>query len=573
MRYELRLMDTLSGVGCFAAHPGPNLAFAEMLEHLRQHPLDDFMHQHLLFKLGEHRTKKFEKLIEEVQQDGRCTDPVLAALLVEACLGHERFAHLLPRLTGLDLREISRHTPAVHIRSYLLPDQSLHNEWTMRMQMNIVAHEALAAPSEMGLAEPYAKDALPPAAKATAADMRQRLAPVLPPAKARRPAPETSAHALEMLAEKNVFIGQEMRHKASLSPIALLRMWLVELSVKSGDMNYSLSGMQTSYGRGLEIEGARASYSMEVAERVSSYASIGRRGVMGLARPCPLTYGSQDEVAASVSETGRALDLSRVRLEVPYEGQRIYWMPGEERFDTQGQGGGLRPILAPVQFVYLFCNLEEQSLFSALGSTGLASGNTMAEAKVHALGEALERDAEAVMPFDLARCFRLTARDEGVARLLSEYQEANLNVWFMDCTSEFGVPCYKAIVVGRFGDVNKGMGAHLSGPRAAVSAMTEIPYPFPGPATLPVPENLPVRVLEDLPDHSTGSAEGDLMVLEQVLVENGFPPTYVDLTRSDLGIPVVRALVPGLEWVADFDRFSRLSPRLYANYLRQFKAL
>ncbi len=564
MRYELRLMDTLSGVGCFAAHPGPNLSFAEMLARLRQHPLDDFMHQHLLFKLGEHRTRKFEKLIEEVQQDGQCIDPVLAALLVEACLGHERFAHLLPRLAGLDLREIARHTPAVHIRSHLLPDQPLHNEWTMRMQMNIVAHETLAAPDEIGLAAPYARADLPPPVTVTAADMRQRLAPVLPPPLARRPAQETSALALEKLTEKNVFVGQEMRHKASLSPIALLRMWLVELSVKSGGLSYSLSGLQTSYGRGLDIEGARASYLMEVAERVSSYASIGKRGVMGLARPCPLTVGSYDEVTAS----SHSLDLSRVRLEVPYAGQRIFWMPGEERFAE-----GLRPSLVPVQFVYLFCNMEEQSLFSALGSTGLAAGNTLAEAKVHALGEALERDAEAVTPFDLSRCFRLTARDETVARLLADYEEAKLNVWFMDCTSEFGVPCYKAVVLGRHGDVNKGMGAHLSGPRAAVSAMTEIPYPFPGPATLPVPENLPVRVLEDLPDYSTGSAEGDLMVLEQTLVENGYPPTYVDLTRADLGIPSVRALVPGLEWVADFDRFSRLSPRLYANYLRQFGAL
>ncbi|KAF0137532.1 MAG: hypothetical protein FD153_1660 [Rhodospirillaceae bacterium] len=39
----------------------------------------------------------------------------------------------------------------------------------------------------------------------------------------------------------------------------------------------------------------------------------------------------------------------------------------------------------------------------------------------------------------------------------------------------------------------------------------------PGPLTLPVPENLPVRVLEDLPDHSVGSAEGDLMVQEETL--------------------------------------------------------
>lgn len=33
------------------------------------------------------------------------------------------------------------------------------------------------------------------------------------------------------------------------------------------------------------------------------------------------------------------------------------------------------------------------------------------------------------------------------------------------------------------------------------------------------------------------------------------------------------ASVPGLEWVSDFDRFSRLSPRLYANDLRQSGAL
>lgn len=564
MRYELRLMDTLSGVGCFAAHPGPNLSFSEMLSHLHQHPLDDFMHQHLLFKLGEHRTKKVEKLTDEVRQGERITDPVLAALLYEACLGHERFAHLLPRMASLDARELARHTPALHIRSHLLPDQPLHNAWTMLMQANIVAHEPLPAPDATGLAEPYAKASLPSGQATTAAQVRARLAGSLPPANPRRPAPETSAHALKQLTAKNVFLGQEMAHKASLSPVALLRMWLVELSVKSGGMNYSLSGMQTSYGRGLDMDSARASYSMEVAERVSSYASMGARGVMGLAYDCPITRGSFAEVSA----TQRALDLARVRLEAPYTGQVIHWMPAQER--TQD---GLQPCLVPVQFVYLFANLVEQSLFSALGSTGLASGNTMEEAKVHALGEVIERDAEAVTPFDLSRCFRLAARDERVAKLLRDYEECNMHVWFMDCTPESGVPCYKAIVTGRHGDVNKGMGAGLCGPRAAISAMTEIPYPFPGPATQTAPEGLPVRLLEDLPDHSTGSAEGDLLVLEETLMAAGHAPIYADLTRKDLGIPAVRAIVPGLEWVADFDRFSRLPPRLYANYLRQFGAL
>ena len=47
----------------------------------------------------------------------------------------------------------------------------------------------------------------------------------------------------------------------------------------------------------------------------------------------------------------------------------------------------------------------------------------------------------------------------------------------------------------------------------------------------------------------------------------GHVPVYVDLTRDDLEIPVVRAVVPGLELTADFDVFSRPSVRLFRRYL------
>jgi ribosomal protein S12 methylthiotransferase accessory factor YcaO len=53
-------------------------------------------------------------------------------------------------------------------------------------------------------------------------------------------------------------------------------------------------------------------------------------------------------------------------------------------------------------------------------------------------------------------------------------------------------------------------------------------------------------------------------------MENGLQPHYADITRGDLNIPVVRAMVPGLELMYDFDQFSRLSPRLFANYLGLF---
>ena len=69
----------------------------------------------------------------------------------------------------------------------------------------------------------------------------------------------------------------------------------------------------------------------------------------------------------------------------------------------------------------LFCNLDEVRLFDTPGSTGLATGNTMEEAKVAALLEIMERDAEAVTPFSKTNCFSLGAGDARVAALLADY--------------------------------------------------------------------------------------------------------------------------------------------------------
>jgi ribosomal protein S12 methylthiotransferase accessory factor YcaO len=164
----------------------------------------------------------------------------------------------------------------------------------------------------------------------------------------------------------------------------------------------------------------------------------------------------------------------------------------------------------------------------------------------------------------------LSSSDPRAAALLAMLEEGGVRPVLQDLTGDIGVPCYKAFVLGRRGDVNKGTAAGLSGPRAAMSALTEIPFPFPGPPTLEPPEGLPVRALEDLPDYSTGSAAGDVRLLEAVLAAKGSIPVYLDLTREDVGLPVVRAVLPGLEMRDDFDRFTRISPRLFANYLRMF---
>lgn len=561
MRYKLQMMNTDLGVGMFAALPDVNLSFNEMAAHLRTYPYDDFMHEFVLQGFKEFRPRKLEKLIREVMADTGASDPVMTAVMYEACLCHQRLRSLLPLFDGLDPASLLLHTPAIHIRSNLLEDQPLHREWIKVFSDNIFGLAPLPAPDATGLPPLFSPQELERPEPVTAAEVRQSLEEKLPPAKPRRPLAETIQYALAALEKADAFLGPAMEHRASLSPVARLRHWMPKTRCVNGRMNNSLEGIQTCYGRGLTSERAEASYAMEMAERFSSYASFGPGGVLGYANDYPFTRAALDELQAP------ALDLRAMRLEVPYAGQTLHWFTGH----TPDGAGGTIPLLIPAQFVFLFCNLDEQSLFSALGSTGLASGNTLAEAKVAALTEVIERDSDATTLFDPARCFRLESDDPEIARLLAAYEADGVHVWFMDVTTELGVPCYKSVVLGDRGDVNKGSGCSLNGRAALVSAMTETAYPHPGPKSGLAPDNLPVRRLEDLPDLSTGSAEGDLMVLEATLLANGCRPAYADLTRKDLNIPVVRALIPGLEIISDFDQYSRVSPRLYANYLDLFR--
>jgi len=558
MRYKLQMMNTDFGVGMFAAMPEANLSFNEMIDHLRKHPYDDYMHEFVLQGFKDFRTRKLQKLIKEVMKDNGESDPVLAAVMYEACICHQRQNQLLSLFDGLDPMALINHTPAIHIRSRTLADQSLHKQWIDLFGDNIYSLAPLPAPSDAPEA-PFEVEDKTPAYSAELA--RKELNDELPEPKARQPLQKTIDHAFGVLDKADAFLGPTMDHKASLSPIAVLRHWMVNTRSTNGSLSNSLEGIQTSYGRGLAQANADASCCMEMAERYSSYASIGKEGVLKYARKYPLTYGSYDELDVE------AVNPNDVRLEVPYAGQKLNWMEGHAPDDN----GGTKPVLIPVQFVFLFCNLDEQSLFSALGSTGLASGNTLFEAKVSALTEVIERDSDATMLYDPKRCFKIEADEPEVAKLLQGYKDDGIDVWFMDTTTELGVPCYKSVVLGKHGDVNKGGGCDLNGKAALVSAMTETTYPYPGPTSGSAPEGLPTRKLEDLPDYSTGSAEGDVMVLEKTLMENGYTPNYVDLTRKDLNIPVTRAIVPGLELISDFDQYSRVSPRLYSNYLSLFK--
>jgi len=195
----------------------------------------------------------------------------------------------------------------------------------------------------------------------------------------------------------------------------------------------------------------------------------------------------------------------------------------------------------------------------------------MEQAKLHALLEVIERDAERVMPYCEERCFLLESELAPVADILRRAKQEGVHVQFLDITTELGVPCYKAFVQGPGGEILKGCAAHLDGKKAAVSALLEVPFHASWFRPVPTPSDMKTVKEDSLPDYSAGNAAQDLQLLERLLIANGYHPIYVNLTRKDLDIPVVKAIVPGLEMFGEFDQFSKLSLRQFAHYLKALK--
>lgn len=559
MRYIYTHTSTQASTGYFSCEPSPALALEDALAFLAAHPLDDFMRRHCLTRL----------LGMEASQAAASLTAARGA--VKAAPGLDALEREIALLRNTSMEDapahLREHTSLVFLRSATRPDGALHKAWAGLFEANLRHHRALPRPEDAGLPPLYAHGAASPSGV-----FREDFPLSQPGIHAEHPSTgepsrhdgpteeETAALALERLSTAGIIAGQEMRHTASLSPIALQRPWNLSLSVVQGRHDFSLTGQATTYGRGLTLPRARVSCLMEMVERASAYLSVSRDHILGLARECPVRFCPRAEL---LREGKSAIDPNEFPVDVPYTDEPLCWMPGKD--------AGGEEIWVPVQMVSLFCNLDEVSLFESPGSTGLASGGTMEAAKLAALTEILERDAEATTPFHKSGCFTLTTQDPVIAALLQDYAARGIQVQFQDLTGPLGLPAYKCFVMSSRGAISQGYGAGLSSRRAVLAALTETPFPYPdGGPSGPLLRKLETRTLEELPDYDLGSPAQNLALLEHALGAGGRPPVYVDISRADLGFPVVRALVPGMELGADQGVCARVPFRLWEKYIRLF---
>lgn len=326
----------------------------------------------------------------------------------------------------------------------------------------------------------------------------------------------------------------------------MLVAWSLDLRVNVDRADMRLLGNVQSSGKGVDHGQTVASAIMETVERWSAGA--------GATPNWP--HGYENELRLQRSRLSRlrkgkveALDPNRLSLPIPYQDEEIYWVSAVEK--TKGQD---RQLHVPAQAVFFPINLDEQQIMQDT-TNGLASGNTSNEARLHALLEIIERDGDHTVFYHPDRVFQLAKANGHVGEILTRLEGKGVpHVQFLDLTTELGIPTYRAFV--KVGDqLLSGSGAHLDGTIALTRALCELtPKLFvhsrsQGRLRGVVSEAVSklVKPLSSIPDYSSGDVKADLTITEKTVIANGYNPIYVDLTRSDIQIPVVRAIVPGLD--------------------------
>jgi ribosomal protein S12 methylthiotransferase accessory factor len=213
-------------------------------------------------------------------------------------------------------------------------------------------------------------------------------------------------------------------------------------------------------------------------------------------------------------------------------------------------------------------------------TTGLASGNSVAEAILHGLFEVLERDA--VSCHALGRPAKLLDLDSLQAgsperRLCQKFEDAGVSLFVLDLSEMSVVPAYKAITADSFPSGPRtfihGQGAHVHPHIALRRALAEVAqsravaiqasredlaryagdwnpgYDVAASANLfreQTRRNGVSRLGAPTPD----AFEGVGLMLRRVLARvaaAGFPDVlYTDLTDPQIKFPVVHVLVPGM---------------------------
>ncbi|HSM61122.1 MAG TPA: TOMM precursor leader peptide-binding protein, partial [Longimicrobiales bacterium] len=278
---------------------------------------------------------------------------------------------------------------------------------------------------------------------------------------------------------------------------------------------------------------------------------------------------------------GRGRDFQRIPE--PYDGQPIEWSPTRSLVTD-------RVRWIPTAFIY-YGHRGHGGRYCDGDSNGLASGNCVEEAVLQGFLELVERDAVALWWYNRLsrRGVDLDALDDPwTEQIRAFYGSLGRTLWALDLTTDLGIPVIVALSERDGGEIAFGFGCHLDASLAVRRALTEVNQMMT--SVLLAPDERERRLRPAYPDaldwwaHATLETDPHLRAsgaapLRPATVEApasedladdiaacvrraagaGLDVLVHDLTRPDVGFPVVKVVAPGLRHF-----WRRLGPgRLY----------
>lgn len=322
---------------------------------------------------------------------------------------------------------------------------------------------------------------------------------------------------------------------------------------------------QPSWGKGVTASAAYVSSMMERAERYSA-SDAGQ--------------WAQEIVYASFKDINRQAAISRWDF-VPCNLQRKLYTKSEinkqifpwvKCFSLSRN----KEVFVPANLVYLksdWC----QNDFS--DTTGLAAGNNIEEAVLHALCEIIERHLEDTIHWNRLRAPLIdneSINKGELKKIIRRFTQKNINLHLSYLTGDFKIPAIRAFAYPKEGPYIKSasfyysIGVHPDKTVAAMRALTELAQSracalykiknkyikigksgkFPSEFRYFLGEIIRESnklCFDNIPSYDNGDLVKDIKFIIDLLHAKGCEIIVKDLTHPLMGIPTVRVLVQGLQ--------------------------
>jgi len=213
-------------------------------------------------------------------------------------------------------------------------------------------------------------------------------------------------------------------------------------------------------------------------------------------------------------------------------------------------------------------------------SNGNAAGNTVEEAVLQGLFEIVERDAVGLWWYNRVQRPRIdfdSFDDPYLRSIRSFLAQHNRELWALDLTTDLGIPVFAAIsrrLDAPIEEVMFGFGCHSDARLALLRCVTELnqmlvhimdptqqpgTYNFQDPATVQWlktarledhpylrPADLPAVDAHRYQNPTTDDLLEDISLVRERIDALGFEVLVLDQTRPEIGLPVVKVIVPGM---------------------------